>query len=124
MSCFSRYSLTIPRWLFTLTKQHSEAGNHTTHRDVTPLGFHENHSWVSETPKKGRAAYARRKAIMEPVFGQIHTRQGKFVLLRGLEQAGHERDLIAACHNLMKLHTVHTKALLATQAALTARPAT
>src|SRR5680860_870734 len=35
--------------------------------------------------KKGRAVYARRKAIVEPVFGQIHTRQGKFVLLRGLE---------------------------------------
>jgi hypothetical protein len=33
--------------------------------------------------KKGRAFYARRKAIVEPVFGQIHTRRGKFVLLRG-----------------------------------------
>ena len=31
--------------------------------------------------KKGRTVYARRKAIVEPVFGQIHTRQGKFVLL-------------------------------------------
>ena len=73
--------------------------------------------------KKGRAVYARRKAIVEPVFGQIHTRQGKVVLLRGLEQAAHEWDLIAACHNLVKLHTVQTKALLATQAALTACPA-
>lgn len=73
--------------------------------------------------KRGCAVYARRKAIVEPVFGQIHTRQGKFVLLRGLEQAAHEWDLIAACHNLMKLHTMHTKALLSTQSALTARPA-
>ena len=62
--------------------------------------------------KKGRAVYARRKAIVEPVFVQIHTRQGKFVLLRGLEQAAHEWDLIAACHNLMKQHTMQTKALL------------
>lgn len=46
--------------------------------------------------KKGHAVYARRKAIVEPVFGQIHARQGKFVLLRGLEQAAHEWDLIAA----------------------------
>ena len=61
--------------------------------------------------KRDRAVYARRKAIVEPVFGQIHTRQGKFVLLRGLEQAAHDRDLIAAYHNLMKLHTMHTKAL-------------
>ena len=73
--------------------------------------------------KRDRAVYARRKAIVEPVFGQIHTRQGKFVLLRGLEQAAHEWDLIAACHNLMKLHTMHTKALLAAQSALTARSA-
>ena len=28
--------------------------------------------------KKGRTVYARRKAIVKPVFGQIHTRQGKF----------------------------------------------
>ena len=53
--------------------------------------------------KKGRAAYARRKAIIEPVFGQIHTRHGKHVLLRGLEQAAREWELIAGCHNLLKL---------------------
>lgn len=53
--------------------------------------------------KKGRAAYARRKAIIEPVFGQIHTRQGKHVLLRGLEQAALEWELISGCHNLLKL---------------------
>ena len=46
---------------------------------------------------------------MEPVFGQIHTRQGKFVLLRGLEQAQREWDLIAGCHNLMKLFTKQIK---------------
>jgi len=66
--------------------------------------------------KKGRAAYARRKAIVEPVFGQIHTRQGKFVLLRGLEQARNEWDLIAGCHNLMKLFSMQTNAALAASA--------
>jgi hypothetical protein len=74
--------------------------------------------------KKGCTVYARRKTIVEPVFGQIHTRQGKFVLLRGLEQAAHEWDLIAACHNLMKLHSMHTKALLALPTARIDRPAT
>ncbi len=53
--------------------------------------------------KKGREVYARRKAIIEPVFGQIHTRQGKHVLLRGLEQAAREWELLAGCHNLLKL---------------------
>jgi len=74
--------------------------------------------------KKGRAVYARRKAIVEPVFGQIHTRQGKFVLLRGMEQAAREWDLIAACHNLMKLQSMQTRAILAVQTALTPRPVT
>ena len=55
--------------------------------------------------KPGRAQYARRKAVIEPVFGQIHTRQGKHVLLRGLAQAQDEWLLIAGCHNLMKLFT-------------------
>jgi len=62
--------------------------------------------------KNGRAVYARRKAIVEPVFGQIHTRQGKHVLLRGLDQARDEWNLLAACHNLMKLFTMRTNALL------------
>jgi len=66
--------------------------------------------------KNGRAVYARRKAIVEPVFGQIHTRQGKRVVLRGLEQAQHEWNLLAACHNLMKLFTMQSKALRAAPA--------
>lgn len=54
--------------------------------------------------KPGKAAYARRKAIVEPVFGQIDTCQGgKRVLLRGLDAADAEWALLAACHNLRKL---------------------
>ncbi len=55
--------------------------------------------------KKGKKIYARRKAIVEPVFGQIHTRQGKHLLLRGLAKAQQEWKLLAACHNLMKLRS-------------------
>ena len=54
--------------------------------------------------KPGQGAYARRKAIVEPVFGQIATLQGKHVLLRGLDNARQEWHLLAACHNLRKLH--------------------
>lgn len=55
--------------------------------------------------KKGRAVYARRKAIVEPVFGQMATLQNaKHLLLRGLDQARGEWLLLAACHNLRKLH--------------------
>ena len=59
--------------------------------------------------ERGHKVYARRKAIVEPVFGQIHTRQGKYLLVRGLEQAQREWDLIAGCHNLMKLFTKQIK---------------
>ncbi|VBA49472.1 hypothetical protein LAUMK142_01983 [Mycobacterium pseudokansasii] len=57
------------------------------------------------TTKTGQAIYARRKAIVEPVFGQMSTLQdAKHLLLRGLEQARGEWLLLAACHNLRKLH--------------------
>jgi transposase len=58
--------------------------------------------------KPGRAAYARRKAIVEPVFGQMSTlANAKHLLLRGLDAARDEWLLLAACHNLRKLHA-HT----------------
>lgn len=55
--------------------------------------------------RPGRAVYARRKTIVEPVFGQMATLQNaKQLLLRGLDQARGEWLLLAACHNLRKLH--------------------
>lgn len=55
--------------------------------------------------KPGRAAYARRKAIVEPVFGQMSILQNaKQILLRGHDAARDEWLLLAACHNLRKLH--------------------
>jgi transposase len=55
--------------------------------------------------KPGAAVYARRKVIVEPVFGQMATVQNaKQLLLRGLEGAQGEWLLLAACHNLRKLH--------------------
>lgn len=57
--------------------------------------------------KAGKAAYARRKAIVEPVFGQMDVVQGaKFLLLRGEEAADAEWHLLSACHNLRKLFVV------------------
>ena len=57
------------------------------------------------TTKEGQRVYARRKAIVEPVFGQMSTLQNaKHLLLRGFEQARAEWLLLAACHNLRKLH--------------------
>ena len=54
--------------------------------------------------KPGRADYARRKAIVEPVFGQMKTRQNaKHLRLRGFTGAKGEWTLHAICHNLRKL---------------------
>jgi transposase len=56
--------------------------------------------------KQGKAAYARRKAIVEPVFGQMRTRQDAGqVRLRGLDKARAEMFVHFVCHNLLKLHT-------------------
>jgi transposase/IS5 family transposase len=55
--------------------------------------------------KKARAVYARRKAIVEPVFGQIDTVQdGRKLLLRGKRAARQQWRFQCAIHNLLKLH--------------------
>jgi transposase len=53
----------------------------------------------------GRAIYARRKAIVEPVFGQIKSRQGlRQFLLRGVDKVRGEWALVCMTHNILKLH--------------------
>jgi transposase len=54
---------------------------------------------------EGRRVYARRKVIVEPVFGQIKNRGFRHFLLRGLEKVRGEWSLIALSHNLLKLHS-------------------
>lgn len=54
--------------------------------------------------KKGRADYARRKAIVEPAFGQMKVRQhAGHLRLRGITGARGEWTLHVICHNLRKL---------------------
>ena len=54
--------------------------------------------------KKGSRIYAQRKAIVEPVNGQIKEARGlRRFLLRGIEKVNGEWHLIAATHNLLKL---------------------
>ncbi len=54
--------------------------------------------------KPGRRDYARRKAIVEPAFGQMKVRQNAGQLrLRGLAGAKGEWILHSLCHNLRKL---------------------
>lgn len=57
--------------------------------------------------KKGRETYAKRKGMIEPIFGQIkHVRGFRQFLLRGLAKMRGEWSLICMTHNLLKLfHT-------------------
>jgi transposase len=54
--------------------------------------------------KKGRETYAKRKGMIEPIFGQIkHARGFLQFLLRGVEKMRGEWRLICMTHNLLKL---------------------
>ena len=57
----------------------------------------------------GQALYKMRKAIVEPVFGQIKERRGfRRFSFRGLEKVSAEWKLIALTHNLLKLFRAKT----------------
>src|SRR5918997_1066885 len=60
----------------------------------------------------GRAAYAKRKQTVEPVFGQLKERRGlRRFLLRGLAKVSGEWALWCLTHNLAKLvHALRTAA--------------
>jgi hypothetical protein len=54
--------------------------------------------------KKGRALYAKRKGMIEPIFGQIKQVLGfRQFSLRGLASMRGEWRLMCAVHNLLKL---------------------
>jgi transposase len=55
-------------------------------------------------PEAGRAVYKMRKAIVEPVFGQIKEQRGfRRFSLRGKENVSREWQLVCAVSNLLKL---------------------
>lgn len=55
----------------------------------------------------GRRIYARRKAIVEPVFGQIKQVRGfRQFLLRGLEKVQMEWALVCLTHNVLKMYRI------------------
>ena len=58
--------------------------------------------------KAGAAVYAARKAIVEPVFGQIKQARGfRQFLLRGLAKVQGEWSLVCTTHNILKLYRLY-----------------
>jgi transposase len=54
----------------------------------------------------GKAVYAARKCVVEPVFGQIKQARGfRQFLLRGKEKVKGEWALLCLTHNILRLHT-------------------
>jgi len=69
----------------------------------TPTTAKERMAATVRTPE-GRAVYARRKVIVEPVFGQIKAARGfRRFLLRGLQNIRGEWRLVCLTHNLLKI---------------------
>ena len=69
----------------------------------TPTAAQERMAAKVRSPE-GKALYARRKSIVEPVFGQIKEARGfRRFLLRGLAHLRGEWRLICLTHNLLKM---------------------
>jgi hypothetical protein len=59
-----------------------------------------------KTPS-GRAVYALRKQTVEPVFGIIkHVMKFRQFLVRGVQQVGHEWNLVALAWNLKRMNAL------------------
>ena len=73
-------------------------------RIPTGLGARERMKRKLRT-RPGRRHYARRKAIVEPVFGLIKQARGfRQFLRRGLDAVRQEWSLVCTAHNLLKLY--------------------
>lgn len=79
--------------------------HHTTEAPVTePPATAMERMAAKVRATAGRALYARRKVIVEPVFGQIKEARGfRRFLLRGLDNIRGEWRLVCLAHNLLKL---------------------
>src|ERR1700691_3228321 len=84
---------------------------HEEYRQPCPRGpLPRNATRVDRMKRKlqtraGRAIYATRKTIVEPVFGQIKEARGfRRFLLRGLAKVRGEWALVCLTHNILKLH--------------------
>jgi hypothetical protein len=74
-----------------------------TESTAPPATAQERMAAKVRTPE-GRALYARRKVIVEPVFGQIKEARGfRRFLLRGLDNVRGEWRLVCLTHNLLKI---------------------
>lgn len=84
---------------------------HGEHREPCPRGPLPNGATRVDRMKRklktkaGKAMYAARKAIVEPVFGQIKQARGfRQFLLRGIDKVRGEWSLVCLTHNILKIY--------------------
>ena len=89
----------------------TERQKHGEHREPCPKGpLPQGATRVDRMRRKlktkaGKAVYAARKAIVEPVFGQIKQARGfRQFLLRGIEKVRGEWSLLCLTHNILKCY--------------------
>ena len=106
---FSEANLTAPELagvaLYVPPDRQSHGERGRTSRIATPLAAAMR---ATLQTAEGHAHYARRKAIVEPVFGQIKEARGfRRFSFRGLLKVTAEWALICLTHNLLKLFRAH-----------------
>ena len=91
-------------WVATARVRHGDAGPATRTGDPPDdLDPRERMRWRLDT-SQGRTRYARRKAVVEPVNGQIkHARRFRQFSLRGIGGVDAEWVMVSLCHNVLKL---------------------
>ena len=91
-------------WVATARVRHGDAGPATRTGDPPDdLDPRDRMRWRLDT-SEGRTRYARRKAVVEPVNGQIkHARRFRQFSLRGVGGVDAEWVMVSLCHNVLKL---------------------
>jgi transposase len=86
-------------------KQRKELKEASIQEDAIPEGLSLREKMECKLRTvRGKAIYAKRKIIIEPVFGQIKdVRKIRSFMMRGIEKVSAEWKLICATHNLLKL---------------------
>ena len=95
-------ALGVDAYIATERRRHWDGDDTVTEGSPATDDPREAMRWKLRTAE-GREIYARRKSIVEPVFGQIKEARGVHrFLLRGLEAVQAEWQLICLTHNLLK----------------------
>jgi transposase len=96
---------TIDAYIATRTQKHGERPGPCPRGPLPTSATRVDRMARKLQTKTGAAVYAARKAIVEPVIGQIkHARGFRQFLLRGFEKVQGEWSLVCTTHNILKLY--------------------